>query len=109
MVTFPELVALLLIAGGGWLLWDSLKAREAANTAIRTACKAQGHLFLDDTVHLESLWPARNAEGRLALRRRYAFDYSDTGDNRRKGTVVLVGTSVTAVDIRTPEDFGQTT
>lgn len=109
MVTFPELVALLLLAAGGWLLWDSLKAREAANTAIRAACKAEGRLFLDDTVHLESLWPARDPEGRLALHRLYAFDYSDTGNNRRKGTVLLVGTSVTAVDIRAPEDISLTT
>lgn len=109
MVTLPELVALLTLSAGGWLLWDSLRAREAANTAIRAACKAEGHLFLDDTVHLESLWPARDAEGRLAFRRRYAFDYSDNGNNRRKGTVVLVGPSVTAVDIRAPEDIGLTT
>jgi hypothetical protein len=90
----PELLGLLLLAAGGWLFWDSLKAREAANAAIRAACKAEGLLFLDDTVGLESLWPVRDDEGRLRLRRSYGFEYSDTGDNRRKATVTLVDDEV---------------
>jgi len=51
-------------------------------------------LFLDDTVGLESVWPARDDEGRLTLRRVYGFEYSDTGDNRRKATVTLVDDQV---------------
>jgi hypothetical protein len=39
------------------------------------------------------------ADGRLTLRRIYAFDYSDTGDNRRSGTVTVVGNEVTGVAV----------
>jgi hypothetical protein len=104
IMTFWEFVILLLLAGGAWLLWDGLKAREAANAAIRAACNAQRHLFLDDTVALESMWPQRGAEGRVMLRRVYGFEYSDTGHNRRKGRVSMLADRVAKVDIEPAPD-----
>jgi Protein of unknown function (DUF3301) len=95
----PEILSALALAAIGWFLWDSLKAREAANAAIRPACHAEQLLFLDDTVALESVWPMRDAEGRMRLRRVYRFEYSDTGDNRRKGSITLLGSAVDAIDI----------
>jgi hypothetical protein len=98
-MTFAEVLALLAALGAIGLLWTSLKAREAANEAMREACRAEGLLFLDDTVGLESMRPARDDEGRMTLRRVYAFEYSDTGDNRRKGSVTLQGTRIVAIDM----------
>lgn len=94
-----ELLALLGIASAGWLVWDSLRAREAANAAIRSACRAEGLLFLDDTVALASLRPFRDADGRMRLRRVYGFEYSDTGNNRCRGSVTLIGQAVGAIDV----------
>ena len=90
----PELLGLLVLAVGGWFVWDSLKVRESANGAMRAACRKGGLLFLDDTVALESVWPARTADGHLVLRRIFAFEYSDTGHDRRKGTITMVGNDV---------------
>ena len=94
-----ELLGLLAVAVGGWFLWDSLRAREAANAAMRAACEAEGLLFLDDTVGLESIRPVRDESGRARWRRVYGFEYSDTGSNRRKGSVVMLGNIVSAVNI----------
>ncbi len=94
-----ELAALAVAAAVGWFVWDSLKAREAANAAIRPACVAAGFLFLDDTVALERVRPARDEDGRMRVNRVYRFDYSDTGDNRRRGTVNLLGARVLRVDL----------
>ena len=94
-----ELLALLLLAAGGWLIWDSLKARETANAAIRAGCRAQGLLFLDDTVALQSIRPVRNEDGRVELRRVYGFEFSDTGDNRRRGSVTIVAGRVAELDV----------
>ena len=69
----PEILAFLLVACGGWFLWDSLKVRELANAAMRAACKERGLLFLDDTVALQSVWPVRSSNGHLTLRRVYDF------------------------------------
>jgi hypothetical protein len=95
----PEVLGLLLLLSGGWILWSNLKAREAANAAIRAACTAEGLLFLDDTVGLESIRPVRDDEGRVRIRWVYAFEYSDTGHNRRKGRVSLIGDTLAAVEI----------
>lgn len=94
-----EIAALVVAAAVGWFIWDSLKAREAANAAIRPACVAAGFLFLDDTVALERVRPARGEDGRMRVSRVYRFDYSDTGDNRRRGTVDLLGARVLRVDL----------
>ena len=94
-----EILGLLLFLSGGWLFWSNLKAREAANAAIRAACKALGMLFLDDTVGLESIRPVRDDEGRVRIRWVYAFEYSDTGHNRRKGRVSLTGDTLSAVEV----------
>ncbi len=94
-----ELIGLLVLAGGVWFVWDSLKAREAANAAMRGACKAEGLLFLDDTVALESVRPVRNGDGRVRLKRVYGFEYSDTGDSRHKGSIVMVADTVSLLNI----------
>ena len=94
IMSMPEILGLLALVSGGWFLWDSMKAREAANVALRDACAVERLLFLDDTVALESVWPARNDEGHVRLRRLYGFEYSDTGHNRRKGTITMVGDRV---------------
>jgi hypothetical protein len=96
---FAELLALLFLAAAGWLIWDGLTVREAANAAIRAGCKAEGLLFLDDTVALRSLRPVRDGDGRVRLRRVYGFDYSDTGHNRRSGSITMVATRVADLDV----------
>ena len=97
-----EVVVVLLIAAGVWFAWDSLKAREAANAAIRPACAAERLLFLDDTVALERMRPMRNDAGHLCLFRVYRFEFSDTGNNRRRGTVSLLGAAIQHVELDLP-------
>ena len=94
-----EIIGLLILAGGGWFVWDSLRAREAANAAMRAACRTEGLLFLDDTVALESVWPARSADGHVRLKRVYGFEYSETGDARHKGSIVMLADTVASLDI----------
>ena len=94
-----EIIGLLVFMVGGWFVWDSLRAREAANAAMRGACKTEGLLFLDDTVALESVWPVRNSEGHVRLKRVYSFEYSDTGHTRNKGSITMVADTVAVLNI----------
>jgi hypothetical protein len=94
-----EIIGLLVLIAGFWLWRDSLRAREAGMRASRAACDADGVQFLDDTVAISSIWPARDDDGRLRLRRVYTFEYSDTGDNRRRGCVTLLGERVVALHL----------
>ncbi|MFA7270503.1 MAG: DUF3301 domain-containing protein [Sterolibacterium sp.] len=94
-----EFVSLMLLGGFAWFWFDSLKTRDAAIAATRRACETEGLLLLDDTVVIVSLKPDRDAEGGLKLRRVYEFEYSDTGNNRRKGSVVILGYRILVINI----------
>lgn len=94
-----ELLGLILMAAGAWLWLDGLKARDAGIAAARAACNGEGLQLLDETVSLASLRLARSGEGRLMLQRAYDFEYSDTGDNRRRGSVVLLGHRVVLLNV----------
>ncbi|MBK7464321.1 MAG: DUF3301 domain-containing protein [Betaproteobacteria bacterium] len=95
-----ELLALALMVGGIWLWLDSLKAREIGIQAAQRACAEEGLQFLDETVVGSFFRLARNDEGHLQLRRVYAFEYSDTGDNRCTGSVTLLGHTVELLHVR---------
>ena len=98
-----EISVLLVLAALGWLWFDSLKARELALRAAREACAADGFMLLDDTVAIASLKPARNEHGRLLLQRSYDFEYSDTGNNRITGGIVLLGHRVIMLNVGSRE------
>jgi len=82
------IIVILLAA----LLWaDSLRARERAVRAGREACKRYGLQFLDDTVSFARLRLGRDDEGRLKLARTYTFEFTETGNTRRHGAIVMLG------------------
>ncbi len=89
-----EAAALGLILFGIFLWVDSLRARERAVQAGRTACKRYELQFLDDTVSFARLRLARDEDGQLKIARTYTFEFSDTGNNRRRGAVVMLGAQV---------------
>jgi len=95
-----ELLFLALAAAAAWLWLDSLKAREIGIRAARQACGGEGLQFLDETVAGQLLGLARDDDGQLRLRRIYRFEYSDTGDNRRSGSVTLLGHDVELLHVR---------
>ena len=86
-----ELLAIVVMAAGLSLWADSLRARERAVRAGRTACERYALQFLDDTVSFARLRLARDGDGRLKLARTYTFEFSDTGNNRRHGAIVMLG------------------
>ena len=96
---YLEIATLGLILIGGWLWVDSLRAREAALEAGRRACEAEGVQFLDWTVAVAKMRIARSGDGRLRIQRVYQFEFSDTGDNRLKGSVLLLGTELISLHL----------
>ena len=89
-----EAIAIALIVLG-LLLWaDSLRARERAVRAGRAACERYQLQFLDDTVSFARLRLARDEGGQVKISRTYTFEFSDTGNNRRRGAIVMLGGDV---------------
>ncbi len=86
-----EGAAIVLIAAGVFLWLDSLRARERAVRAGRAACERYALQFLDDTVSFSRIRLRRDGEGQLRIARTYTFEFSDTGNNRRHGAIVMLG------------------
>ena len=86
-----EGAAIVLIAAGICLWLDSLRARERALKAGRAACERYALQFLDDTVSFARIRLRRDGEGQLKIARTYTFEFSDTGNNRRHGAIVMLG------------------
>jgi hypothetical protein len=85
-------VAAIVALAGAILFWlDSLRARERAVAAGRAACRRYDLQFLDETVAFARLRLARDEEGRLKIARTYTFEFSDTGNNRRHGAILMLG------------------
>jgi hypothetical protein len=89
-----EVAVIVLIAAGIFLWLDSLRARERAIKAGRAACERYALQFLDDTVSFTRMRLRRDADGQLKIARTYTFEFSDTGNNRRHGAILMLGGDV---------------
>ena len=87
----PELIALTILALTVFFWLDSLRARERALKAGRAACERYDLQFLDDTVSFTRIRLGRDEDGQLRIARTYTFEFSDTGNNRRHGAIVMLG------------------
>ena len=102
-----DILGLLLFAGGGWLWYDSLDAREKAVAAAKSACASEDLLLLDDTVAITRLRLGRDDDSVVRLRRVYGFEYSDTGNDRRTGSLVMLGRRVLVINLNLPQTQDQ--
>jgi len=98
------LILLLLFAAGA-ALWSSARdAHERARLLAAQACQRSGVQLLDQTVSLDRISLARNAEGRLRISRRYRFDYSQRGSDRRRAALAMLGTQLLWLQSPEPRD-----
>lgn len=105
VISLP-LIGLLLLALIVWIWRDAMRARETANRVCATACAELGVQLLDETVALHRI-RIRSERGRgLRLQRIYEFEYSGTGMDRRRGTIVLAGTEIELFHIEGPDQGG---
>ncbi|MFY9260256.1 MAG: DUF3301 domain-containing protein [Gallionella sp.] len=88
---------LLLLVAVGWYWLNSIRILELAREAGRAACAKEGVQFLDDTVASTEVRIARNGNGHRVLRRVYRFEFTETGNSRIEGRVVMLGEQVESV------------
>ena len=70
-----------------------------ARKAGKKVCDELGLQFLDDTVAGTQLRLARNHSGRRVFRRCYRFEFTETGNTRREGQLILLGDKLEAVTL----------
>lgn len=94
---FASLLLLAVLGLGFWFWLHSIRILEIAREAGRQACNRMDVQFLDDTVASTKLRLARDKNGRRILRRTYRFEFSETGNSRREGEVIMLGDRVESV------------
>ncbi|MEO7781091.1 MAG: DUF3301 domain-containing protein [Candidatus Nitrotoga sp.] len=92
-----SLFFLLMLAALGWFWFNSLRALEIARNMGKHICRNENLQFLDDTVASTGLTLARDKSGRRVLRRTYRFLFSETGNTRLEGQLILLGDKVESV------------
>ena len=88
---------LLLLAALVWFWIDSMRALDTARNAVKIVCNKYDVQFLDVAVSGIALALVRDELGRLALRRTYRFEFTETGNSRLEGRLTLLGTKVESV------------
>lgn len=94
------LVGLAVLA---WLWFDGTQARERVLQHVRRVCEDSHLLLLDQSVVLVSMRLARQANGRVGIRRGYRFEFSREGDRRYTGHAWLIGAQLESVHLALPE------
>ena len=101
MFSLDVLIALTLIGLTALYLWRSGQFKGRARALARAHLDGQGLQLLDDSMVIVGLWPMRNRDGRLILRRRYQFEFASTGDDRYTGRLTLHGMSLAQIELET--------
>lgn len=94
---FPSLILLLLMGALFWYWQNSLGDLELARVAGKKTCLDAGVQFLDDTVAGIKLALVRDEYGRRVFCRTYRFEFSETGNTRIEGRVVVLGHKIESV------------
>ena len=92
-----SLLVLMALLVSVWFWLHGMRILDIAREAGRLACQREGVQLLDDTVASTHLDLSRDEHGRRVLCRTYRFEFSETGNNRREGQVVMLGERVEAI------------
>lgn len=88
----PTLLLLMVLACLGVWWWNAARAAaERARQLGRDACQAAGVQWLDESVHAVGWRVRRRPDGWLGLERRFVFEYSEQGEDRHRGHLLLLG------------------
>jgi hypothetical protein len=95
----PSWLLLITLLALGWYWLNSLHALEVARKAGKKVCDELDLQFLDDTVASTRLRLARNPADRRVFHRTYRFEFSETGNTRREGQLILLGDQLESVTL----------
>jgi len=79
--------------------WHSDKVKNLALALAQQHCARQGIQLLDQTMVLRGVWPQRDHNDALKLRRRYHFEFASTGETRYLGVVTMLGQKLKSMDL----------
>lgn len=99
VIDLGHVALMLLVAAIGAWIWRGMGLHDQALLIARRHCRQAGVQLLDESVALTRLRPARGRWGRPGLRRRYAFEFTVTGERRYAGFVEMQGRHLFRVEL----------
>src|SRR5690606_28802656 len=99
VIDLGHVALMLLVAAIGASMWRGLGWQDQAPSTARRHCRPSGAPLADESVALTRLRPARGRWGRPGLRRRYAFEFTVTGERRYAGFVEMQGRHLFRVEL----------
>ena len=91
----PTLLILLILGGAGFFFFTAARAAAERATEIgRDACQGLRAAFGRQTDHATGMRLRRRDNGWLGVERSFRFEYSEDGQDRHIGRVVLLGGKV---------------
>jgi len=99
MITLGDiaLFALLAFAANHW--WRARGFKSQALSLAWQRCRLLQVQLLDQSVVLKKMRLQRGESGSLQWRRTYDFEFSSTGSDRYKGTLVLAGARLLSIEM----------
>lgn len=94
-----EIGIMLALLFGAWFWQDSLRVRELAIAHAKDFCAKENVQFLDGAVATVSIRLKRDERARLVIARDYQFEFTDTGNNRLKATIIMLGHRIQAMHL----------
>ena len=94
-----SLSLLILLALITWWWFDTQRSQESAKTICKQICQQFNLQLLDDTITLIQIrwqWDSRYF---LRLKRIYEFEFSDSGNNRQLGWIMMRGTVMEILEL----------
>ncbi|MGU9957791.1 MAG: DUF3301 domain-containing protein [Arenicellales bacterium WSBS_2016_MAG_OTU3] len=90
---------LLTLCAAAVIWWKMKGVKDKAVVVCKDYCKKIDVQMLDESVVLRALWYKRNDYGKLKLWRKYAFEFSSTGEQRYRGMLVMLGGVVELIEV----------
>ncbi len=88
----PEsLLIIIAIIAVVWFWYSSVRLKELTTRIAIHTCNKEDYQFLDGTVAMIGISMRRDENGGLRFARKYQFEFSDTGSNRFKGHIFMIG------------------
>jgi hypothetical protein len=87
---FETMLCLIGLLAALYAWQNALHARDLARALSHDLCARAGVQLLDQSVALSGIGVARNGDGRLRLRRSYAFEISLDGRDRHRGGLQML-------------------
>lgn len=82
-----------------WFSLDTLRTQEVAKRMGKEICSQYQLQLLDDTVVLVRLGVKRDSRGRWNWQRTYLFEFSDSGNNRKQGAILMCGVALEMLEL----------